>query len=150
LICVGDLINTKERLKDMNFFTSNAGKPQAHSNATDAARAAWKRAAENNSRAVIVYVHGRDMKFGKFGGDGEPNSSFKEGIVAELEASNSTVVMLHWPHSVPLLNPGRIPVEDARAAGPQLMDLINSVATNKPNSSQATVCVVTLLIIMRI
>lgn len=123
------------------FIISERGKPKRFSDASIVAAAAWSRAETTGAPTIIVYIHGRDIKL--HGGDGEPRNSYREGIVAELEAAGATVVMLHWSHSIvpPLYT--HMPIEDARAAGPALAALVRELASARPVAATAKTIVVT-------
>ncbi len=116
------------------YVMNNDGNPKkfAVSEAQAFSTAIWDRARQNEALSVIVYVHGRDMKVLHLGKDGEPKSSFKEGIVAELESSGSVVAMLHWPHKVPVGDFNYMPIDDAVEAGPSLRILVIALARAKP------------------
>jgi len=127
------------------FVLNHEGKPKAFAvaDAAEFAVAIWQRAKLSAVASVIVYVHGRDMKPLMLGNDGEPKSSFKEGIVAELEAAGTVVAMVHWPHHVPIATPHFMPIQNALDAGSSISTLITALAIKKPNDLPIPVVLVT-------
>ena len=126
------------------YVLSQGGEPLKLNDANDAATRVWSRAVKETMPSLIVYIHGRDIKprLGVNLKDGEPKSSFKEGIFAELESA-VTSIMLHWPHSVKVWDSQAVPVEHAKAAAPALVSLIQSLVAKRPANANAKVIVVT-------
>ena len=123
------------------YVLAKNGQPKKHSDANVAAELIWRTAQTTSAPSILVYVHGRDIK--PFGNDGEPKSSYKEGIIAELENANPAVIMLHWPHSITPPAYTHMPIMDARAAGPALVNLLEALGSAKPAGATAKVVVVT-------
>lgn len=111
------------------------------SRVADVAKDAWAKVAAGSKSALLIYVHGRDRKLN--GSDGEPGSSFREGIVAELEDHRTTVVMLHWPHKMGLLDFYGFPKEHAYAAAKPLNELLLALAATRPSGSTVPSILVT-------